>query len=118
MSSSDPNSKVDLLDPPEVLKRKIFSAHCEPGDKENNGVLALVKFVLFARKPRMVFGGITYHSYAEVEDSFSTGTLSPEDLKSGVFEGLDELLKPIREKFANDHELILLAAKAYPENNK
>ncbi|KLO10221.1 tyrosine tRNA ligase [Schizopora paradoxa] len=46
MSASDPNSKIDLLDPPEVVKRKIKSAFCEEGNIEANGPLSFVKAVL------------------------------------------------------------------------
>lgn len=45
MSSSDPNSKIDFLDPPEVVRKKIRSAFCEEGNPDN-GVLAFVKAVL------------------------------------------------------------------------
>jgi len=46
MSSSDPNSKIDLLDPPTVVRKKIKSAFCEEGNIEDNGLLAFVKAVL------------------------------------------------------------------------
>ncbi|TFK81677.1 tyrosyl-tRNA synthetase [Polyporus arcularius HHB13444] len=46
MSSSDPNSKIDFLDPPEVVRRKIKNAFCEEGNTAENGVLAFVKAVL------------------------------------------------------------------------
>ncbi|KAF9522874.1 Aminoacyl-tRNA synthetase [Crepidotus variabilis] len=46
MSSSDPNSKIDLLDPEDVIRKKLKLAFCEEGNIENNGVLAFVKTVL------------------------------------------------------------------------
>lgn len=46
MSSSDPNSKIDLLDPPDAIRRKLKSAFCEEGNIEENGVLAFVEAVL------------------------------------------------------------------------
>lgn len=46
MSASDPNSKIDILDPPEVVKKKIKLAFCEEGNTEENGVLAFVGAVL------------------------------------------------------------------------
>ena len=46
MSSSDPNSKIDFLDPPDAIRRKIKRAFCEEGTVEDNGVLAFVKAVL------------------------------------------------------------------------
>lgn len=46
MSSSDPNSKIDFLDPPATIRKKIKSAFCEEGNKEGNGVLSFVQAVL------------------------------------------------------------------------
>ncbi|KAG8725266.1 hypothetical protein FRC09_004038 [Ceratobasidium sp. 395] len=46
MSSSDANSKIDFLDPPATVRKKIRSAFCEEGVVEGNGVLAFVKAVL------------------------------------------------------------------------
>lgn len=46
MSSSDPNSKIDFLDPPEVVRKKIKSAFCEEGNVQDNGLLAFVKAVV------------------------------------------------------------------------
>lgn len=46
MSASDPNSKVDFLDAPEVVRRKIKAAFCEEGNAEENGVLSFVEAVL------------------------------------------------------------------------
>ncbi|THH04286.1 hypothetical protein EW145_g5638 [Phellinidium pouzarii] len=46
MSSSDPNSKIDFLDPPATIKKKIKAAFCEPGNVTENGLLAFVKAVL------------------------------------------------------------------------
>jgi tyrosyl-tRNA synthetase len=46
MSSSDPNSKIDILDPPELVKKKINLAFCEEGNVSENGVLSFVQAVL------------------------------------------------------------------------
>ncbi|EPQ53219.1 tyrosine tRNA ligase [Gloeophyllum trabeum ATCC 11539] len=46
MSSSDPNSKIDFLDPPEAVRKKIKAAFCEEGNVADNGLLAFVKEVL------------------------------------------------------------------------
>ncbi|KIK70096.1 hypothetical protein GYMLUDRAFT_53205 [Collybiopsis luxurians FD-317 M1] len=47
MSSSDPNSKIDFLDSPEAVKKKIKAAFCEPGNIEDNGLLSFAEAVLF-----------------------------------------------------------------------
>lgn len=46
MSSSDQDSKIDLLDGPEVVAKKIKKATSAPQVVEDNGVLAFVEFVL------------------------------------------------------------------------
>lgn len=46
MSASDPDSKIDFLDPPEVVKRKIKKAFCEEGNVSENGLLAFLEAVL------------------------------------------------------------------------
>ncbi|KZT02167.1 Nucleotidylyl transferase [Laetiporus sulphureus 93-53] len=46
MSSSDPDSKIDFLDVPDVVWCKIKKAFCEEGNAADNGVLAFVKAVL------------------------------------------------------------------------
>lgn len=40
-------SKIDLLDTKEDVKKKLKKAFCEPGNIQNNGVLSFVKYVLF-----------------------------------------------------------------------
>ena len=40
-------SKIDLLDSKEDVKKKLKRAFCEPGNIQNNGVLSFVKHVLF-----------------------------------------------------------------------
>jgi tyrosyl-tRNA synthetase len=46
MSSSDPNSKIDFLDSPELVRKKIKTAFCEEGNVEKNGILSFLKAVL------------------------------------------------------------------------
>jgi tyrosyl-tRNA synthetase len=46
MSSSEPDSKIDFLDPPEVVKKKIKKAFALPKEIEGNGMISFVEFVL------------------------------------------------------------------------
>lgn len=46
MSSSDVDSKIDFLDTPADITRKVKAAYCMEGEIENNGVLAFVGAVL------------------------------------------------------------------------
>lgn len=47
MSSSEDDSKIDLLDSAANLKKKLKKAFCEPGNITDNGLLSFVKHVLF-----------------------------------------------------------------------
>lgn len=47
MSSSVEDSKIDLLDTKDQVKKKLKKAFCEPGNIETNGVLAFCKSVIF-----------------------------------------------------------------------
>lgn len=55
MSSSEEDSKIDLLDSGAQVKKKLKKAFCEPGNTADNGVLAFCKSVLF---PLSKTGGI------------------------------------------------------------
>lgn len=44
------DSKIDLLDRKEDVKKKLRKAFCEPGNVENNGILSFIKHVLFPLK--------------------------------------------------------------------
>lgn len=47
MSSSEEDSKIDLLDNAATVKKKLKKAFCEPGNITDNGVLAFSKHILF-----------------------------------------------------------------------
>ena len=47
MSSSEEESKIDLLDSAAFVKKKIKKSFCEPGNIKENGVLAFLKYVIF-----------------------------------------------------------------------
>jgi tyrosyl-tRNA synthetase len=118
MSSSEVNSKIDLLDTPKKLTKKINKAYCVEGDINNNGLLTFVKYVIFPitvlRKsenwviPRdLKFGGkIVYANYELLEEDFQGKKLHPADLKFGIQHFLNKLLKPVREAFVGEEELI------------
>jgi tyrosyl-tRNA synthetase len=51
MSSSEKNSKIDILDSSKDVMNKLKGAFCEEGNIENNGVLAFAKYVIFTALP-------------------------------------------------------------------
>lgn len=130
MSASDPNSKIDILEDPKQVRKKVNSAYCAPGEIENNGLIAFIEYViqpiqelkaekdgvfkLDIDRPEKYGGPISYDSIDEIKADFAQGKLSPVDLKSGVAEKIIELLAPIRESFEASEEFKEAQAKGYP----
>ena len=46
MSASDPDSKIDLLDKPEIVTKKLKKAAAAPREVEGNGIISFVEYVL------------------------------------------------------------------------
>lgn len=122
MSSSEENSKIDMLDSAAQVKKKIKSAFCEPGNCENNGILAFAKHVLFplSKSNKLVIerkeewgGNLEYSNYAELEKAFADQSLHPGDLKGGIEKQLNALLAPMRKDFETP-EMVKLISEAYP----
>jgi tyrosyl-tRNA synthetase len=127
MSSSDEDSKIDLLDSAANVKKKLKKAFCEPGNIADNGILSFCKYVIFPvvlkdekfliqRKPD--FGGdITFAGYEDLEAAFEKELIHPGDLKQAAENYLNRLLEPVRKKF-DTPALRELTSKAYPVEGK
>jgi len=130
MSSSEEDSKIDLLDDEKSVKKKISKAFCEEGNIEENGVLSFCKFVLFPvmemkgidglsiTRSEENGGDVTFATFHELETSFAEKKLHPGDLKTSVSDFIsNQLLKSIRDKF-NEPEMKKLTNEAYPPPKK
>ncbi|VVC43532.1 Hypothetical protein CINCED_3A020666 [Cinara cedri] len=127
MSSSEEDSKIDLLDSPAIVKKKLKKAFCEPGNITENGLLAFAKHVIFGLfQPDEKFkisrneangGDLNFNKYEDLEKSFAEQKLHPADLKASVEFYINRLLDPIRKIF-DTPELQQLVAKAYPAPTK
>jgi len=126
MSSSIEDSKIDLLDEPNAIKKKLKKAFCAPGDVENNGVLAFCRHAIYPLLHGQPFvinraekngGPIIFADYKELETAFGSENLHPGDLKLGVENFINNLLDPIRKKF-QEPPMKELLAKAYPQPSK
>lgn len=125
MSSSDPDSKIDLIDPPAAVKKKINKAFCEPGNVTNNGLLSFSEFVIFPylgkgefeikRKPEHG-GDVSYSTFEELKEAYRTEQIYPLDLKTAVATYINQLLGPIVKEFQSK-ELKKLSSQAYPVAN-
>ncbi|CAO3701044.1 unnamed protein product [Rhizopus stolonifer] len=126
MSASDPDSKIDFLDSPKDVQKKIKKAFCEEGNITENGILSFVKFVWFPLKslngnkptfttirPEQYGGNTVYEKFEDLEKDFAEKKVHPGDLKAGVIAAINELLEPIRKAWENP-EFQKLAELAYP----
>ncbi|KAL6928894.1 Tyrosine--tRNA ligase cytoplasmic [Hanseniaspora valbyensis] len=131
MSASDPNSKIDILEEPKSVKKKINTAFCAPGNVDDNGLLSFVQYVIqpiqelkndkagyfkfFIDRPEKFGGPITFNSFEEMKQAFKEEKLSPPDLKIGVADAINELLAPIIEELKSNEKFLEASAKGYPE---
>lgn len=122
MSSSEPNSKIDLIEKTADIKSKLNKAFCPEKEVEGNGVMAFMKYVimvikedkkekLIIKRPEKFGGNLEIKTYSELEKIYSEGKLHPMDLKNTMSEELDEMLAPIRKAFLGKEDLI---NQAYP----
>ncbi|MBI4163725.1 MAG: tyrosine--tRNA ligase [Candidatus Aenigmarchaeota archaeon] len=123
MSSSIKGSKIDLLDSPEDVNKKISAAFCPEGVVEGNGILAFLKYVVMVykgdqkkefivKRPEKFGGDVSFKTYEELEKIFVNKKLHPADLKKALAEEVNKLLEPIRKAAKGKEDLI---KKAYPE---
>ncbi len=120
MSSSDAGSKIDLLDSPEVVEKKVKNAECVAGNPDN-GLMAFLKYVIMTLKlddkqnfiierDEKYGGNLEYKTYGEVEKDFISKKLHPLDLKNAVAKEINDLLSLIQK---NKKELEKLSREAY-----
>ncbi|EHL01932.1 Nucleotidylyl transferase [Glarea lozoyensis ATCC 20868] len=128
MSSSDPKSKIDLLDDATTIQKKIAKAYCAPREVEGNGILAFIQHVLLpysalqsaVRQPSISIvlpnhsAPTFFHTYTEVVSAYQADVLTPQIVKKIVEEGLIKLTAPIQRAFEEDKEWQSIAEKAYP----
>lgn len=127
MSASDPNSKIDILDPAEVVASKLKKAVCAPGEVEGNGVISFVEYVLFpiaklgdenatffVEREEKWGGNVEYKTIDELKEDYKAEKLAPKDLKTAVEKALNKLLDPIRIEYTNSEAFQKAAELAYP----
>ncbi|KAL2115464.1 hypothetical protein VTJ04DRAFT_9719 [Mycothermus thermophilus] len=129
MSSSDPDSKIDLLDPPDVVAKKIRKAHAAPQVVEENGLLAFIEYVLLpaARLKGGEDAGkfrvdrdkdglepLVYTDIEKIREDYKNDVLTPQLIKPAITRELNALLAPIQAAFQASKEWQEIAEKAYP----
>ncbi|XP_076160738.1 tyrosyl-tRNA synthetase isoform X1 [Ptiloglossa arizonensis] len=128
MSSSEDDSKIDLLDNATAVKKKLKKAFCEPGNVTENGILSFTKHVIYSlikegesfnvSRTSECGGDISFDKYEDLESAFAKEEIHPGDLKNAAEIYINKLLDPIRKEFEVDSKLKILASKAYPPPQK
>jgi tyrosyl-tRNA synthetase len=126
MSCSDPHSKIDLLDDPKDIMKKINKAYCEFGNITDNPLLTFCKYVIFPilelqggkdfviDRPENYGGVMSFNTYEELESQYSDRLVHPVDLKKGVREFLVKFLEPLRDYFSSEDKVELIK-RSYPK---
>ncbi|KAF2157861.1 tyrosyl-tRNA synthetase [Myriangium duriaei CBS 260.36] len=127
MSASDPDSKIDVLDAPEVVKKKLKKAYAVPKVVEDNGVLSFVEYVLLPAgvlkhgEPKFVIERregegepLIYTDIKDMHKDYENDVLTPQLLKNAVTKALNDLLVPIQAAFQESKEWQEIEKKAYP----
>lgn len=134
MSASDPNSKIDVIEDVKVIRKKVNSAYCAPGEVEGNGLIAFIENIvqpiqelkegtegylkLDINRPEQYGGNISYSLVESLKADYVSGKLSPVDLKAGVADRIIELLEPIKKEFESNKEFQEAEQKGYPPPEK
>lgn len=110
MSSSKGNF-IAVDDEPSEIKQKIAKAFCPPKQTKDNPVIEHAEYFVLPsagkleiKRPERYGGAIEVASAAELKKLYTAGKLHPADLKEAVAAALIELLKPVRDYFAEHPE--------------
>jgi tyrosyl-tRNA synthetase len=123
MSSSDSNSKIDFMEEPKSIRKKISKAFAEPTNTSNTLFLFLQYVIFPINKLKSVnkftiernekYGGkIEYNLIEEIKQDYVNNKLAPPDLKLGISDWLINFLTPMQQKL-NNAEFNDLMKKAY-----
>ncbi len=109
MSKSIPDTAIFVHDSKEDIFRKIGKAYCPMKVASDNPIMEYAREIIFRAYESMTverdnkFGGdLTFYNYPELEKSYESGDLHPQDLKNSVAGYLDKLIHPIRSHFEED----------------
>lgn len=106
MSKSDPKSAIYMHDSYEEIKTKISNAFCPAKVEDGNPLLEYSKYILFKElktikieRPANFGGSIEFENYEELRNEYLKGNLHPADLKVGIADAFEILIKSVREYF-------------------
>ena len=128
MSASDPDSKIDILDAPEVVQKKLKKAYAATKEVEGNGIVSFVEYVLLpisalqrndgggefvVERPGGI-GPLVYKDIDTLKKDYLEDTLTPQLLKGATAKALNALLAPIQAEYRESKEWQEVEKKAYP----
>nr|KMM65417.1 tyrosyl-tRNA synthetase [Coccidioides posadasii RMSCC 3488] len=129
MSASDPDSKIDILDTPDVVKKKLKKAFAAPRETEGNGIVSFVEYVLLpvsalenpegkgkftVDRSEEEGGPLVYDNIESLKEDYRADKLTPQLLKFAVTSALNNLLAPIQASFQANSVWQEVTKKAYP----
>ena len=113
MSASDTNSKIDILDSEDIIKKKINKSYCPQGKTENNGVLKFIEHVIFPinkklkiERPEKFGGTVEYKDYESLEKDYKKNKIHPVDIKNQLSKELNNILEPVRKNMSSKKKFI------------
>ncbi|KAI6174963.1 Tyrosine--tRNA ligase [Aphelenchoides bicaudatus] len=114
MSSSEENTKIDLLDSPEVVERKVQSANCSKTGEDgvDSGVLAFFKHVVFPIRGSVKVGDVEFSAPADLISAFNEDKVTEDQLKTSLAQFLNNILGKIQSD-SESAEVKEILAKAY-----
>lgn len=129
MSASDPDSKIDILDTADVVKKKVRKAYAAAQELEGNGMISFVEYVLLPVSALLSRDGlprfeveqregekepVIYSDIFTLKEDYKADRLTPQLLKGAVTKALVDLLRPIQAEFEASSQWQEVGRKAYP----
>lgn len=131
MSSSEPDSKIDLLDSADIVTKKFRKAEAVPKVPEGNGILAFIEYVLLpasklktgqaefrVERERDGLEPLVYSDIEKIREDYRNDVLTPQLVKPAATKALLELMAPIQAEFEASKEWQEVTEKAYPPEEK
>lgn len=113
MSKSKPWTAIYVHDSKDQIRDKIKKAWCPEGVLENNPIIELATHLLFhefksvlIERPSKFGGNIAFGGSEELEKAYLQKKLHPVDLKNAVVSGIEKIVAPVRDYFAQKNELL------------
>ena len=136
MSSSEPDSKIDVLDSPEEVTKKLKKAQCAPRVVEGNGVLSFVEYVLLPisalknsnhnnnngdtaakfviERSQQGEEPLVYTDIGPLKKDYEADIVTPQLLKSATIASLLTLLSTVQASFKSNTKWQEVEKLAYP----